>query len=191
MIDLLTLRIKNMVCERCILTVWQALIDVDAVVERVDLGVAYISVPLSADQTKEIEQTFKKLGFSFLNNKQSRLVEGVKNFIHHKFSNLDEKQWNATLSEELQKELGKDYTTISTLFSNTEGITIEKYLSNQKVEKVKEFLSYNEMTLNQIADILGYSSTQYLSRKFKQHTGMTPSEFKKNSHKPLRKSLSI
>ncbi|MBB6463969.1 helix-turn-helix domain-containing protein [Flammeovirga kamogawensis] len=191
MIDLLTLRIKNMVCERCILTVWQALIDAGAVVERVDLGVAYISVPLSVDQRKEIEQTFKKLGFSFLNDKQSSLVEGVKNFIHHKFSNLDEKQWTSTLSEELQKELGKDYTTISTLFSNTEGITIEKYLSNQKVEKVKEFLSYNEMSLSQIADVLGYSSTQYLSRKFKQSTGMTPSEFKKNSHKPLRKSLSI
>lgn len=187
--DLLTLKIKNMVCERCILAVWKTLIDIDAVVERVELGIVYLSVPLSLEQLKQVETTFIKLGFEILSDNQSEIVEKVKNSIHEKFQNLNETQWQKTFSTELEKNIGKDYSYISHLFSMTEGITIEKYLSKQKIEKVKEFLIYNELSLVQIADQLGFSSTQYLSSKFKQSTGMTPSAFKKLSPYHLRKKL--
>lgn len=188
--DLLTLKIKNMVCERCILVVWQTFIDVDAIVEKVELGVVYLSLPLSLDQKEEIDGKFKKLGFEFLTNYQTEIVEKVKNCIHGKLKKLDSENWKQKLSDELESEIGKEYTTISHLFSLTEGITIEKYLTLQKIEKVKELLIYNELSLKEIADLLGYSSTQYLSSKFKQVTGMTPIVFKKLCPIHLRKSLS-
>ena len=189
MIDLLTLKIKNMVCDRCIHVVWNILLNVDAVVDRIELGTAYLQVPLTAEQRSTVEQELNKLGFEILNNKQTEIVEGVKNFIHDKFQNLNEETWTENFSDQLQKHLGKDYPSISNLFSLTEGITIEKYLSKQKIEKAKELISYDELSFAEIADLLGFSSTQYLSSKFKQTIGMTPSAFKKQMNNPPRKSL--
>ncbi|OHX66839.1 helix-turn-helix domain-containing protein [Flammeovirga pacifica] len=189
MIDLLTLRIKNMVCNRCIQAVWNIFEKNDVMLDRVELGVAYLQLPLQPNQKEIVIKDLQDLGFELLDNKQSIIVEKVKNVIHHKFEHLDQDIWKNNLSVELQKEIGMDYSKISTLFSSVEGITIEKYLNHQKIEKVKEFLSYDELTIAQIADILGYSSSQYLSSKFKQSTGLTPSNFKSMNQKPLRKSL--
>jgi YesN/AraC family two-component response regulator len=83
------------------------------------------------------------------------------------------------LSDLLAKELGHDYSYLSNLFSSVEGVTIEKYLILQKIEKVKELLVYNELSLNEISYQLGYSSVQHLSNQFKKITGLTPSHFKK------------
>ncbi|WP_281616413.1 AraC family transcriptional regulator [Flammeovirga sp. SubArs3] len=189
MIDLLTLKIKNMVCDRCIHVVWQTLLDIDASVDRVELGTVYLQVPLSKDQQTLLEQKLGALGFEILNDKQKEVVESVKNFIHDKFQNLSMTTWNENFSDQLQKHIGKDYSYVSKLFSLTEGVTIEKFLSKQKIEKSKELISYDEMSLAEIADLLGFSSSQYLSSKFKQTIGLTPSEFKKQMHKPMRKSL--
>jgi AraC-like DNA-binding protein len=91
-------------------------------------------------------------------------------------------------SDYIAREIGYDYSYLSNLFSSVEGVTIEKYIINQKIEKAKELLVYNELTLNEISYQLGYSSVQHLSNQFKKITGLTPSHFKKlkeNKRKPL------
>ena len=93
-------------------------------------------------------------------------------------------------SDFLASELGYDYSYLSKLFSSVVGVTIEKYIINQKLEKVKELLVYDELSLKEIAYKLGYSSVQYLSNQFKKNTRLTPSQFKKikvNQRKPLDK----
>ena len=110
---------------------------------------------------------------------KTRIVE----LVHHRENDSKE-----NLSSQLSKALNQDYASISRLFSAVEGITIERYYTKQKVEKVKELLFYGEMTLSEIAFQMGYSSVAYLSAQFKKETGMTPSEFK-NSGFTNRKSL--
>ncbi|WP_044202190.1 AraC family transcriptional regulator [Flammeovirga sp. OC4] len=188
--DLLTLRIKNMVCPRCVQAVWNILDQNDVMVDRVELGVAYLQLPLQPEQRDIVTKDLENLGFEILDDKQTILVEKVKNLIHDKFQNLEKQQWNKTFSSELEEQLKKDYSTISHLFSSTEGVTIEKYLNQQKIEKVKEFLIYDELSVKEIADLLGFNSTQYLSSKFKQATGMTPNSFKKMNPTHLRNCLS-
>ena len=117
------------------------------------------------------------------------LIEKIKNIIiqqvHH---TQDEQHYN--LSNILSKSLHKDYSYLSSLFSEVEGITIEKYLINQKIEKVKELIIYDELSLSEIAYKLSYSSVAHLSNQFKKITGLTPSHFKqvgRNKRKPLDK----
>ena len=93
------------------------------------------------------------------------------------------------ISDYLSERLFHDYTYLSNLFSSVEGVTIEQYFINQKVEKAKELLVYDELTLTEIAFRLGYSSVAHLSRQFKKVTGQTPSEFKKLRGGGMRKSL--
>ena len=93
------------------------------------------------------------------------------------------------LSEYLSNRLFHDYTHLSNLFSTVEGVTIEQYYINQNIEKTRELLVYDELTLTEIADRLGYSSVAHLSRQFKKVTGMTPSQFKQLRDGRQRQSL--
>jgi AraC-like DNA-binding protein len=117
------------------------------------------------------------LGFELIDTKKSKTIERIKNLIivlvHQKNNQLA-----TTLSNYLSKDLLQDYNTLSNLFSEVEGITIEQYFIAQKIEKVKELLMYNELSLSQIAFQLNYSSTAYLSNQFKKVTGFTPTYFK-------------
>ena len=103
--------------------------------------------------------------------------------IHHADQRLSE-----NFSSFLAEKLDHEYSSLSRLFSQVEGITIEKYITRQKVERVKEYLFYEQLSLSEIAHRMEYSSVAYLSSQFKKETGMTPSEFK-NSGKPNRRSL--
>ena len=116
-----------------------------------------------------------------------QLIEQVRHLVidlvHHKNSAL-----RTNLSDYLTEHLHHDYSALSKLFSEVTGTTIEKYFIAQKIERVKELLVYDELSLSQIADLLNYSSTAHLSAQFKSVTGMTPSRFKqekKNLRKPL------
>ncbi len=93
------------------------------------------------------------------------------------------------LSDYLEENLNKNYSVISNLFSQEEGITIEKFCILMRIEKAKELLSYDEMSISEIADYLGYSSTNHLSNQFKKVTEMSPSEFKNQNNIKLRKSI--
>ena len=132
---------------------------------------------LTVGELNSIKEKIEPLGFELIDNKKSRLIEKIKatiiELIHHQDTVEAIK-----LSEHLKNKLHYDYNYLSNLFSSVEGITIEQYLINQKIEKVKELLVYDELSLTEIAYRLGYSSLAHLSGQFKKVTGLSPSHFK-------------
>ena len=172
----LSLYIKNMVCQRCVQAVEQVLHanHIDPVFVR--LGEVLLRKPLTEKQLRQVAFEWKELGCELLNDHKRKRIDKIKTIIvehiHHKG---DEK---FVFAKVLPKALLKDYSMISRLFSETEGITIEQYVILQKIERVKELLTYNEKNLNEISFKLGYSSPAHLSAQFKKITGLTPSQFK-------------
>lgn len=181
------LYIKNMVCNRCVLIVRTVMEKMGLDVKGVFLGEVLLNGELSEEQKEKVREALVPLGFDMIDDKKSRIIEKIKNFIidlvHHKDGLLQ-----ANLSDLLSTELAHDYNYLSNLFSKVEGTTIEKYFIAQKIEKVKELLVYDELSLSEIAYRLNYSSVAYLSNQFKKVTGLTPSHFKKikeTKRKPL------
>lgn len=186
----MTLFIKNMVCERCVMAVRQQLDAVGLDYKNVQLGQVETSSNPAPEQMNQLRSRLKELGFELLDDKKSQIVEKIKNTIVSLIHGNNEEEFNLKLSAHLQDKLQLDYHYLSSLFSAVEGITIEKYAILQRIEKVKELLMYDEKTLSEIAFELGYSSVQHLSQQFKKVTGLTPSHFKSlkdNRRKPLDK----
>nr|WP_319570600.1 helix-turn-helix domain-containing protein [uncultured Draconibacterium sp.] len=182
------LHIKNMVCNRCIKVVKEELEKLDIQVETIELGKVGISENLDIDQTEKVRSVLDENGFELMDNKKSQLIDRIKTIIIEKTHYSNNEKEPVNFSEMIVGEVGHDYSYLSKLFSSVEGITIEKYIINQKIEKVKELLVYGELTLNEISYQLGYSSVQHLSNQFKKVTGLTPSHFKnlkENKRKPL------
>ena len=186
-----TLYIKNMVCNRCIMVVQQELEKQGLHAEKISLGEVTVKEDnLSDDQQHRLDSALINLGFERIDDRKARLIESIKNkiiqLIHHS-EKVDLKvNWSTLLSEEMHYE----YNYLSNLFSGVEGVTLEQYIIKQKIEKVKELLFYDELSLSEIADKLGYSSVAHLSGQFKKITGFTPSEMKKSrdidqNRKPL------
>jgi AraC family transcriptional regulator len=170
------LYIKNMVCPRCVNAVEQTFINIGANPVDVRLGEVLLSDPISSEQIESLKPQLLKLGFELLDDNLKQQIDKIKSIIiSHIHYKEDEK---FVFSEVLADELHKDYSVLSKLFSETEGITIEQYVILQKIEKVKELLAYNEMNLNEISYKLNYSSVAHLSAQFKKITGLTPTQFK-------------
>lgn len=172
------LYIKNMVCNRCKMAVDTTITAAGYHINSLELGEADIKEDLNKHQIDELNNKLRHLGFDIIDDRKSRLVEKIKNVIiqlvHHSEDHL-----SVNLSFLLIDQLHYDYNYLSNLFSEVEGSTIEKYFINQKIEKVKELLTYDELTLSEIAVKMGYSSSAYLSSQFKKVTGLTPGHFKK------------
>ena len=166
-----------MVCNRCIMAVRNELENINTSVISIDLGEAEIKEELNDSQLQKLNISLNKLGFEIIGNKKSRLIEQIKTeiiyLVHHSGEVL-----NTKLSHWLSERIRYDYTYLSNLFSEVEGTTIEKYYIAQRIEKVKELLVYDELSLAEIADMLGYSSPAYLSSQFKKVTGLTPTYYK-------------
>jgi AraC-like DNA-binding protein len=181
--------IKNMVCERCNLAVSSLLDEMELKSISVELGqVNFGDQDLPEPVLTDFKLKLEHLGFELLDDKKSRLIDKIKTSIIelvHGEGSLE----NIKLSAHIKEQINYDYNHISHLFSNTEGMTIEQYFINQKIEKIKELLIYDELSATEIAYRLGYSSLAHLSGQFKKHTGMTPSQFKKLKDVKLRKSL--
>ena len=184
-----SLFIKNMVCNRCIMVVQNELDKLGIDVKNIKLGEVTIAEKLSPEEKENLEKALVPLGFEVIDEKKSRIIEKIKNIIidlvHHQDNGL-----TTNLSEVLRSQLHHDYNYLSNLFSEVEGITIEKYFIAQKIEKVKELLVYDELSLSEIAFRLNYSSVAYLSNQFKKVTGLTPGHFRqigKDRRKPLDK----
>jgi len=126
---------------------------------------------------EELSKNLQAIGFEIIDNKRSKTIERIRNLIIDLVQNKNN-QLNTNLSDYLSEQLHQDYNSLSNLFSEVEGTTIEKYYIQQKIEKVKELLVYNELTLSEIAFQLNYSSTAHLSNQFKKVTGFSPSHFK-------------
>ena len=179
-----------MVCPRCIRTVERLLTQQNLSVKNVVLGEAELFAEPNPSQLATLRESLEMEGFELLDNRNSRLVEQIKNLIiaeiHH---SAGKKPETMNFSDFLARETGYEYSQLSKLFSLVEGVTIEKYLIAQRIERVKELLVYGEQTLSEIAWQTGYSSTQHLSKQFRQVTGMTPTEFKSGHERPDRKML--
>ncbi|ETN95276.1 AraC family transcriptional regulator [Zhouia amylolytica AD3] len=156
-------------------------------VKNIKLGEVILEKKLTVEQKNNITNSLELLGFEIIDDKKGRIIEKIKNLIieavHHQNNNA-----KSNLSNLLSNNLQHDYNYLSNLFSEVEGTTIEKYYIAQKIEKVKELLVYDELSLSEIAFRLNYSSVAYLSNQFKKVTGLTPSHFKKirdDKRKPL------
>src|SRR6478736_4605225 len=178
------LHVKNMVCGRCIRVVNEDFSSLGIKVLRIDLGEVEIESEKPLDRN-EISKTLALAGFELIEDKNIKLVEKIKSLIidliHH-----SSKELKGNFSDYLSKEIGKDYSSLSSLFSSVENLTIEKFIIYQKIEKVKEWLSYDEHSISEIAFKLGYSSAAHLSSQFKQVTGLTPSAFKQSKNIPRK-----
>jgi YesN/AraC family two-component response regulator len=176
-----------MVCNRCIMVVQNELDNLGLETNSVTLGEVSFNNELTPVQKNKLEEALIPLGFELIDDKKSRIIEKIKNVIidlvHYKGDDI-----KTNLSDVLSNELHHDYNYLSNLFSEVEGTTIEKYFIAQKIEKVKELLVYDELSLSEIAFKLNYSSVAYLSNQFKKVTGLTPSHFKQireDKRKPL------
>lgn len=177
------LTIKNMVCDRCIKSVAGVFRSAGIPLNSIELGVVTTEKDIPVAQLEQARIALEAEGFAIIDDQRARLVEQVKNLIIRlvHYGELDEMKMN--LSDHLSRELHKDYTYLSNLFSAVAGTTIEQYFILQKIEKVKEWLMYDELTLSEMAFRLGYSSVAHLSGQFKKTTGLTPTRFKNlNSH---------
>lgn len=182
------LHIKNMVCPRCIKMVRYVLEHQGQAVVDVSLGKAIVEGTPDAEQLGSIAKALEEEGFTLLDDRRLQTVERIKNFVIETvhYGELDE--LNENFSTLLSQHLQKDYHQLSKLFSEIEHTTIEQFVIQQKIERVKELLVYNELTLSEIAYKLGYSSVAHLSGQFKKVTGLTPSHFKQvkeEKRKPL------
>lgn len=182
-----------MVCDRCIMAVAQAISESGLTSVEVSLGISTIEGEPEREQIHTLQKQLHSLGFELIEDKKHQVIEQIKaaviRLVQKDFLN---DLGHINTSDYLKKETGYDYSYISTLFSSSEGITIEKYIILQKTERIKELLSYGEYNLSQIADKMGYSSVHALSNQFKKITGLSPSDYKSNSlelRKPLDKII--
>lgn len=171
------LYIKNMVCSRCKMVVKDVLEKEGLHTRNVELGEVEVENEPAKEQLIRVRESLKNFGFELIDGKKSRVIEKIKNaiveMVHHSETNPE-----VNLSTFIAEKLNLDYRYVSSLFSEVEGTTIEKYFISQRIEKVKELLVYDELSLSEIADKLGYSSVSYLSNQFKKMTGLTPTFYK-------------
>ncbi|MEQ1675862.1 MAG: AraC family transcriptional regulator, partial [Chitinophagaceae bacterium] len=164
--------------DRCIVAVEQAF--ENAGLKPLDVRLGEVNLPKAPNKSQLDKIGFKmlELGFEILDDQKQRIIEKVKNLLIQKIQ-TGELEEHFRISDYLSKKLNKDYSAISRLFSEVEGMTVEQYFILQKIEKVKELLVYGELNLNEISYNLGYSSAAHLSAQFKKITGLTPGHLKK------------
>jgi len=175
-----------MVCPRCIEAVQIICDELNIETNQIVLG--ELIVPAITDNQKaSLAERLAEKGFELLEDHKSKLINQIKalivEHIHHQSQSL-----SVNFSTLISEKLNHEYSYLSRLFSSVEGITIEKYILKQKIERVKELIFYDELTLSEIAFKLNYSSVAHLSSQFKKETGMSPSAFKKLKN-PKRNSL--
>jgi len=167
-----------MVCDRCIKVVREELQKLGYGIKSIELGKVEL-IESQQINKNELKLSLTKEGFELLDDSKSKMINKIKStIINHVHYNKSSTTPQENFSQILEKEIRRDYSYMSNLFSTIEGRTIEKFIIPQKVEKVKELLKYGEMTINEIAFDLNYSSPHYLSNQFQQITGLRPSKFR-------------
>lgn len=178
-----------MVCGRCIMAVRDILERVGLNPVEVVLGEAILKNELTDKDRQLLQEQLLEVGFELIDDRRTRIIEQVKNAVVE-LVHRDNAILKVNLSDYISDKIHQDYGSISHLFSEVEDTTIEKYFIAQKIERVKELLVYDELTLNEIADLMNYSSAAHLSTQFKKITGLTPSHYKRikeNRRIPLDK----
>lgn len=175
-----------MVCNRCIAAVSTALDKHEIAYQSISLGEVLLDRPLLPEQKRLLSAELESVGFALLDDSRSKQIAEMKTLIINHIHYSNETGTRLNLSALLSSALHRDYASLSRLFSEVEGITIEKYAIGQKTERIKELLAYGEMNLNEIAFTMGYSSAAHLSAQFKKETGLAPSWFRNNPGIPRK-----
>lgn len=175
----MNLIVKNMVCQRCIIVVSHILAAMQLDTESVTMGQISLKKDISSKELDLLDANLRQRGFEILDDRKRILTEKVKNKIIEIVHGAEAIHLKINFSQVIKDVTGLEYSSVSTLFSGIEGCTIEQYIILQRVERAKELLLYDELSLGEIAQLLGYSSMQHLSTQFKKVTGTTPSAFKK------------
>lgn len=174
--------IKNMVCDRCVRVVRDELQLLGHDVRNVELGEVELGNILKQNEMDIVKTMLLKNGFELIEDKNGKTIEAIKTaiiqLVHH---HHDTEPMKLKYSDYIAQYVGKDYQSLSALFSSVENVTIEHYIIKHKIERVKELLKYDDRSLSEIAYELNYSSVQHLSNQFKTITGFTPSQFKKQT----------
>ncbi|WP_257710827.1 AraC family transcriptional regulator [Gramella sp. MT6] len=180
------INIRNVVCQRCIMTVEEILNRMNIPFKEVRLGEAILARDLDKREKIALDKEFEKVGFEIIQDRNEKLINNIKSLIFEKV--YSEEVTIEKLSGLLTSELNYDYSHITHVFTESEGQSIQKFYNAVRIERVKELLNYDDWSIAMIADNLGYSTPAYLSTSFKNATGLTPSEYKK-MHASDRKTL--
>lgn len=184
------LQIRNMESDCCIAMVKSELYKLGLHYKTVELGKVELNENVSLEKLQLIDSALRSSGLELMGDKKNFLIDKVKTVIHQLIYLSDDLP-KPNFSDYISKKVNRDYTYLSNLFSSGQGITIEKYIITQKIERVKELLVYNEFSLSEIAYKLQYSSVAHLSNQFKKVTGLTPSFFRqlRNTSRNQSKNL--
>lgn len=185
----ITFHIKNMVCRRCILIVENILASLQIEKAGVSLGKINITFDLEMNRRQELAERLYTVGLEIIESRMNQLVEDIKQSVRDYLAmGLDAQQYR--LSDFVAAKLPYDFSYLSDLFSKIEGITVERFFIMQRLEKVKELLTYDQLSLSEISFETGFSSVHHLSAQFKKFTGITPSQYKQLGEK-VRKPLDL
>ncbi len=166
-----------MVSQRCKMVVKQELTKLGLHFIVVDLGEIEIMEDISEAQREELNLALLDSGLELMDDKRAVLIQKITNVIVE-MVHYSEELPKINYSDYISEKLNYDYTYLSNLFSEVKGTTIQQFIINHKIERVKELLLYAEMNLTEISYLMQYSSVAHLSNQFKKITGLSPSEFK-------------
>ena len=172
------LYVRNMACLSCKVVVKEALEDLEIQPVKVELGEVETKEDLTENEKQELNNKLKKVGLELLENKQGAVIEKIRKVVVDYVYHTEEKIIT-NFSDYISKKLNYNYTYLANLFSEVEASTIEQYLIAMKIERIKELIMFDNMTLTEISYKLHYSSVAHLSAQFKKATGLTPSHFKR------------
>jgi AraC family transcriptional regulator len=172
------LYIKGMVCDRCILVIKNELQTLGYTPVKISLGEVTVLVYGKSIDVSLIKERLTSLGFQLLEDQKVKVVEEVKKLVEEGYSGTFDFPINFRFSTLVKDRLNKDYDTLSNIFSLLEQKTLERFIIDYRIEKVKEYLVYSTDPLSDIAFKLNYSSVPHLSKQFKQITGLNPSYFR-------------
>lgn len=173
------LHIKNMMCPRCLWAVEGIMDKLGIEYEKVKLGEVITTLPKhEIERLEELKEALQKMGFELLEEKKMQIVEQIKGHVIYWIRNADTEKEKCNFSGFLSLKIGRDYSYLSTIFSEVENTTIEKYMILQKIERAKELIIYDEQNFAEISYELGYSSPAHFSNQFKSLTGYSPHQFK-------------
>ncbi len=172
------LTIRNMVCARCVAAVEQIVKDAGLALRNIELGEVELEAAPTPAQLEQLRQGLEAVGFELVDDRDAATIARIKAAIVKLVHHSDAAAPKVKLSELLSNTLHRDYSSLSALFTQVEGITIEQFFLLQRLERVKELIRYDELTMSEIAFRTGFSSVAQLSAQFKKLTGMTPSAFK-------------
>ncbi len=166
-----------MVSTRCKMLVKEELKKLQLHFIVVELGEIEIMESITDEQRSQLNTALKESGLELMDDKKAVLIEKIKNIIIEMVHYSDELP-AVNYSDYISSKVGLDYTYLSNVFSEVKGITIQQFIINHKIERIKELIIYDELNITEIAWKMNYSSVAHLSNQFKKITGLTPSHFK-------------